>query len=646
MYELGNPKVYKGRFRMVEKKLENEVVEIIEKIKNNNDFLLSGGAGSGKTYSLIQLINHILETEKSCNILCITYTNSAVDEIKRRVDSNRVNVSTIHDFLWDTIKLFQKELKEAIIYLINDENSKLKYDGDVTSEFYDELKSEIKYKEYLKLKDGIISHDELIEVSKYMFGKYKLLSDITKDKYKYIFIDEYQDTMPDVIEIFIKYLEKSLKKNVIGFFGDSMQAIYPYGIGDLSQYVSTGRIKEIVKNVNRRNPKSIIDLANKLRSDNVIQEPSDDLNAPNMEEGQIIEGNIKFLYSTDDSIKKVKETKYLKHWNWEDGRKTKELYLTHNLIALKADFQELINIYDKDPIISFKNDVWKVIKQENISTENLKFNDVISTVSTINKSILDKFNKIKEDAEKNILYSMIENEKFDNIRNIYLDKESLLDDKKDNTEDNGRPNSKRDNLIKHLFKIQGLIELYNKNQLNEFVRKSEYKIKKIVDKKKLKQYIEELTNKLNEKTIEDVINYTNDKKLCLIDDKLDIFIKNNKYVYERVKILKYSQFVNLYYYLEGYTPFSTQHKIKGEEYENVFIIMDNGKWNNYNFEYLFANPVGKDTVIKRTQKLFYVCCTRTKTNLCMFVNNPSNGIINKAKEWFGEANVINLDITN
>jgi len=631
---------------MVEKKLENEVVEIIEKIKNNNDFLLSGGAGSGKTYSLIQLINHILETEKSCNILCITYTNSAVDEIKRRVDSNRVNVSTIHDFLWDTIKLFQKELKEAIIYLINDENSKLKYDGDVTSEFYDELKSEIKYKEYLKLKDGIISHDELIEVSKYMFGKYKLLSDITKDKYKYIFIDEYQDTMPDVIEIFIKYLEKSLKKNVIGFFGDSMQAIYPYGIGDLSQYVSTGRIKEIVKNVNRRNPKSIIDLANKLRSDNVIQEPSDDLNAPNMEEGQIIEGNIKFLYSTDDSIKKVKETKYLKHWNWEDGRKTKELYLTHNLIALKADFQELINIYDKDPIISFKNDVWKVIKQENISTENLKFNDVISTVSTINKSILDKFNKIKEDAEKNILYSMIENEKFDNIRNIYLDKESLLDDKKDNTEDNGRPNSKRDNLIKHLFKIQGLIELYNKNQLNEFVRKSEYKIKKIVDKKKLKQYIEELTNKLNEKTIEDVINYTNDKKLCLIDDKLDIFIKNNKYVYERVKILKYSQFVNLYYYLEGYTPFSTQHKIKGEEYENVFIIMDNGKWNNYNFEYLFANPVGKDTVIKRTQKLFYVCCTRTKTNLCMFVNNPSNGIINKAKEWFGEANVINLDITN
>jgi len=48
--------------------------------------------------------------------------------------------------------------------------------------------------------------------------------------------------------------------------------------------------------------------------------------------------------------------------------------------------------------------------------------------------------------------------------------------------------------------------------------------------------------------------------------------------------LKFETFQNLFKYLEGYTPFSTQHKIKGAEFDDVLVILDNGKWNNYNFE--------------------------------------------------------------
>ena len=49
---------------MVEEKLEPEVVQIFEHIKNGKNFLLSGGAGSGKTYSLVQVIKKAIADNK------------------------------------------------------------------------------------------------------------------------------------------------------------------------------------------------------------------------------------------------------------------------------------------------------------------------------------------------------------------------------------------------------------------------------------------------------------------------------------------------------------------------------------------------------------------------------------------------------
>ena len=90
------------------------------------------------------------------------------------------------------------------------------------------------------------------------------------------------------------------------------------------------------------------------------------------------------------------------------------------------------------------------------------------------------------------------------------------------------------------------------------------------------------------------------------------------------------------------TPFSTQHKTKGDEFDNVLVILDNGRWNDYNFGYLFLNS-GTESVLKRTQKIFYVCCTRARENLAVYYHNPAPNVIAKAKEWFGEANVISLE---
>jgi DNA helicase II / ATP-dependent DNA helicase PcrA len=147
---------------------------------------------------------------------------------------------------------------------------------------------------------------------------------------------------------------------------------------------------------------------------------------------------------------------------------------------------------------------------------------------------------------------------------------------------------------------------------------------------------------VGEKTIEEIIIQANESGICIIDDKLKRFQEEKEYVYNRVKSVKFNEFQNLYNYLEGMTPFSTQHKTKGDEFDNVLVILDNGRWNDYNFGYLFLNS-GTESVLKRTQKIFYVCCTRARENLAVYYHNPAPNVIAKAKEWFGEANVISLE---
>ncbi|MBD0384908.1 ATP-dependent helicase [Paenibacillus sp. WST5] len=573
----------------------------------------------------------------SCSTI---YTNAAVKEISERVNHNNLIVTTIHDFLWDNIKSFQKDLKIGLIELINHENSKIiSSDGNIDYSYFDNLKAGIQYKEYIRIKDGIISHDEVIELANFMFKKHPLLCDILKDKYKFIFIDEYQDTSPLVVEVFLEHFKKSNKNNIIGFFGDSMQSIYDDGIGDLYKYIDSGDVVEVQKRQNRRNPKLVIDLANKIRTDALFQEPSLDKTAPNMVNGTVKNGNIKFLYSSNLDIEEIKKTVYFESWNFENSIETKELYLTHNLIAPKAGFPNLMEIYDKDPIIALKNDIRAKIKKNNISIdESQTFDEVIDLVAPVNRQKQLKKQLIYEDLELYDLYKRLKDKPYFEVKNIYLDKESLIDDKKQDITDENKRGSNRDPLIKHLFKIQSIIHLYKEKRFNEFIRKTEYLIRTIDHKQEIYNIVSAF-DKISQSSIDEVIEFADSNGLCKKDDSYNKFIKENDYVHSRVKDVKYKEFQNLYYYLEGFTPFSTQHKIKGSEFENVLVILDNGRWNNFNFEYLFSNNTEKESVLLRTKKIFYVCCTRAKENLIVFFHNPNDYIVDQAIKWFGLDNV-------
>lgn len=641
---------------MAEERLGSEIVEIMDCIRTGSNFLLSGGAGSGKTYSLVQILKQIASDYPTARVACITYTNAAAIEIRNRAKTKNLKVATIHDFLWETIAPFQKEMKQTLVELINDPDSSIK-NPKADEVFSNEFTDGIQYKEYVRLDRGEISHDEVITLAHRMYSKYPRLCDLLIDSFQFIFVDEYQDTSPLVIETLLSFLAGRSKKNIIGFFGDSMQSIYDAAVGDIDSYVLNGQVAKIEKEQNRRNPCAVIHLANQLRTDGLEQKPSDDSSAPNMKDGAVKTGSIKFLYSTTFDLEKVKSSSWCKGWDFSDAKKTKELRLTHNLIANEAGFAQLMAIYDADPIAKFKRDFRTEAEKRGLILDvEDTFESVVNSLDWAYKTGERKGKQRRdvflEDALSKKLYEYVKGWPYQKVQKIYLDKDNLIDDKVVVDGITIRE-PKRDRLIQHLFKIQKIISLYYEDQYNELIQKTSFQINSIADKRVLRDAITRI-GELKDETIEKVIDYADASKLCVKDDKLQKFLEKNEYLFWRVKDVPFKEFQQLYLYLEGYVPLSTQHKIKGLEFDNVLIVLHNGGWSNYNFEYLFdssilqsltpARQANYPSILSRTKKLYYVCCTRAKENLVVFYPEPTPGVLVGAESLFGKHNCVNLDI--
>lgn len=636
--------------------MDSELNQIKEQICQGHHFLLSGGAGSGKTYTLVQIIQQLIERYPQSLIACITYTNAAVREIEGRVNHHNLRVSTIHDFLWNCIGHFQQELRESIVALINEERLKVSGSIDLPIDESFLLKDgypiNIQYKEYLKLKSGIVSHDEVILIADYMFDRYPKLREIVKGSYPFILIDEYQDTNPLVIKILLETLEKDKTRHTcVGFFGDSMQAIYDDGIGDLSAYLHpNGNVYEVRKEQNRRSPQVVIDLANRIRLDTLRQRPSKDERAPNMSNGSVKTGRALFLYSQNDN-RTVDDVRHWlsehEEWLFDDPKATKELNLTHKLIAGKAGFGILMEIYSRDPILCYADKVDKFVHTEGVATDDKTFGDVISYLSTMYPAQEKSFSPSKSQKEFIIQHEAMYNRalsySYDILVKTYASNDQLVDDKKQSEDEASKTGSRRSDLVKHLMKIERCIYLYQSGQVADFLNVTEKKIVSALDKNELRSAIDQLIN-VSDKTIEEVINLADELGIVHKDEALERYAERNPYIYDRVMEVPYSEVQHLYQYLEGMTPFSTQHKTKGTEFDNVLVILDNGKWNKYNFEKMFTASAADlhNDVVKRTRKIFYVCCTRTKENLAVYYHLPSNAVISKAKEWFGNDSVIEI----
>ena len=97
--------------------------DILDLESINSNKKIYAGPGAGKTYFLVNNIKDMFKKEtkiyksESKKILCITYTNSAVEEIKSRLEGyeNNIEICTIHSFIIKYIINFcQEELKRIM----------------------------------------------------------------------------------------------------------------------------------------------------------------------------------------------------------------------------------------------------------------------------------------------------------------------------------------------------------------------------------------------------------------------------------------------------------------------------------------------------------------------------------------------------
>ena len=108
---MGNARIYNGWSEMDSQEL-NPVDRIAELVLGGENFILQGGAGSGKTESLKRVVQKVLSADHKLKIACITHTNKAADEIAERISAD-IKVSTIHSFLGGIISPYKRNIQQV-----------------------------------------------------------------------------------------------------------------------------------------------------------------------------------------------------------------------------------------------------------------------------------------------------------------------------------------------------------------------------------------------------------------------------------------------------------------------------------------------------------------------------------------------------
>ena len=243
-------------------------------------FKVSAGPGAGKTHWLISHIKNVVSNSNKLDVVkkvaCITYTNVGIDTITSRLNigNDVVEVCTIHSFLYaNVVKPYihlvadDFELKLDELVVIDDSNFKsegtaafvLNRIGYVGNDWY------MGFKRWL-WSGGYISFDDILYFSYILLSRYPNIYMLIKAKYPYIFVDEFQDTIPFVVDFLIQLGNDGV---IVGVVGDKAQSIYDFlgaTVQQFDNFVVPG-LQEYEIRGNRRSTKQIIELLNIIRTD-------------------------------------------------------------------------------------------------------------------------------------------------------------------------------------------------------------------------------------------------------------------------------------------------------------------------------------------------------------------------------------------
>ncbi|SEG26114.1 UvrD-like helicase C-terminal domain-containing protein [Thermomonospora echinospora] len=103
---------------------------------------------------------------------------------------------------------------------------------------------------------------------------------------------------------------------------------------------------------------------------------------------------------------------------------------------------------------------------------------------------------------------------------------------------------------------------------------------------------------------------------------------------QKLRDISYQEVIAYMHFKNERTPFSTQHGVKGDEFDNVVVVIDDGVWNQYNMGKMLA---GSDIESRRqrSRNLFYVCCSRARQRLAVvFLTDLPPEAKPVARDWF------------
>lgn len=606
--------------------IDFQVDEALEKCilsTPRKSFFLFAGAGSGKTYSLVLLLKKIHNSIgkdlllQGKNVAVITFTNAATDEIINRLDYSPIfHISTIHSFVWDVIKYYQADIKRLYCFYIEEDlkalEKKLEETEKKTTKTYLSNVEKFEYQKERLAKAQIIEkfvynpngsnpeynalkHAEVIKISAQMILENKMLQRIIAQRYPILLIDESQDTKKELIDTFFEIQRNFADIFTLGLLGDQKQRIYADGKENIEDSIPIGWEKP-VKRMNYRCAKRIIQLANNIGKDIDIhaeQRPREDANdglirlfVIQQREGlnkDEIEQNVMRIMSEQTQDAK-----------WTTiGTEVKVLTLEHMMAARRLGFSR------------FFAPLYKVSKYQMTFLQGS-----VSEIEFFTKEVLPIAESIKEDGRVALeilkKYSpLLSGQNTEKPYELYLKcREEAI---------------KVANLVNENGTIRVVVDEIIKSQLltvPDVVRQA---------------YM------LSPSDIEDTV----EEELRAWVEVMDLPIN---------MVRSYDDYVN------HRSQFDTHQGVKGLEFDRVMVIIDDSEIKGFLFSYdkLFGvkdlsnvdlknKENGKETSIERTQRLFYVTCTRAKNSLAvvMYTNNPERVKTETIRKgWFEENEII------
>ncbi|GAB3316506.1 UvrD-helicase domain-containing protein [Luteimonas notoginsengisoli] len=529
-------------------------------LQDHRNFLLEAGAGAGKTYSLVEALKHLIKHEGP----------------KLRRNHQRIACITYTNAA--TAVINSRIDSDPLVFV----DTIHAFCWSLIREFQPALRSLVaampEWKEKLAEVDGIgsrtveyelghrrvttntvtLHHDDVLGLMVSLLPNAKFQV-LLAQQYPFVLIDEYQDTDVAVMTSMSEYLLGRAAGPMIGLFGDHWQRIYDKTCG----HVAHDALLEIGKKANFRSATRIVDVLNRMRPD---------LPQAVKDEG-VVGSAIAF------------------HTNAWQGERRSGAGGGHWKGDLPA---EVAHTYLATLIKKLESDGWNVAPQRTkvlMLTHNVLASEQGYDSITKIFSYTDQFIK-KEDPLIAFFCDALEPACTAFHHKRFAEMFSLLGG-------SAPAVSSHADKIAWFSSMEGLAKIRLDGTIGQVL-----------------DYI-----------LEHARPRPPDAVLVALGEAAEWHGEEGEEPPRRVQQIRqlrdvpYKEIIALDRFIDGHTPFATKHSVKGDEFENVLVVLGRG-WNKYNFDQFLqwsaeGVPSGKQDAFERNRNLFYVCCSRPTTRLAL-----------------------------